>query len=132
MGQHIPQVWEYRWFWGLVKLQRSLLLAPARPPAPVTRSSFSDRDELKNTVDRLEGRVDKFKHEYNENEMKEAHAELMRAMELASSVNRFMLRSEFGNAEDAWAAVRNDLNTLAAMHEFPAIQVYALRKSSKR
>ena len=93
---------------------------------------IADRDDLKSTVDRLEDRLDNLKKEYDANGFKEAHAELMRALEVATSVNRIMLRSEFGSAEPAWSVVRDDLNTLAAIHQIPAIEVYAITAAAKR
>jgi hypothetical protein len=56
--------------------------------------------------------------EYQENDLKAAHEELRPAPEIAASVNRFVLRSEFGKAEESWSTLRQDLNTPAAAHTF--------------
>ena len=92
---------------------------------------LEDRDELRRMVDRLEDTVDNLQKEYSEDDFKEAHEELRKALETGASVNRFMLRSEFGGAEQAWDALRNDLNTLARAHTFPAIQVFTIQRASK-
>ncbi len=85
---------------------------------------IGDRDELKRMADRLETNVGKLKEEYKNDKFDSAHEELRRALETGASVNRFMLRSEFARTEKLWDTIRQDLNTLAALHTIPVIEVY--------
>jgi hypothetical protein len=93
---------------------------------------LEDREELEIMVDRMEDRLDDLKESYDANKLDDAHKHLRRALEVAASVNRFMLRSEFGNAEEAWGVIRDDLNKLAAAHTYPQIQIFTFRNTAPR
>lgn len=93
---------------------------------------FEDRNELRRMVDRLEDTVDNLQKEYKKNDFKDAHEELRKALEIGASVNRFMLRSEFGTAEQSWNTLRTDLNNLAAAHTFPVIQVFTIQAATNK
>jgi len=88
---------------------------------------IGDRDELKRMAGRLEDALDQLEKQYKQDDFKSAHEQLRNALETAESVNRFMLRSEFGSVEPIWSSLRSDLNTLASAHTFPVIQVFTLR-----
>jgi hypothetical protein len=88
---------------------------------------IEERDDMIARIDRLEDELDKLRDEYKDRDMAEAHKHLRRALEIGAGVNRFMLRSEFGKAEDMWSALRSDLNTLAEAHTFPILSVYVIQ-----
>jgi hypothetical protein len=88
---------------------------------------IEERDDMIARIDRLEDELDKLRDEYKDRDMAEAHRHLRRALEIGSGVNRFILRSEFGKAEEMWSTLRSDLNTLAETHTFPVLSVYVIQ-----
>jgi hypothetical protein len=91
---------------------------------------MEDRDELVRMVDRMTDRLKEVSSEYKQNDMSAAHKELGRALEAAALVNRFMLRSEMGSVGQSWAALRDDLNTLATIHTIPVIPVIVVERTT--
>ena len=87
------------------------------------------RPELKQWVHRLEDTVDDLQGEYNDKDIKGTSEKLTEALELASGINRFMLRSDFGKANADWARLRDDLNTLAGVNQQPALPVLVIRET---
>lgn len=88
---------------------------------------IEDRDRYRVWVDTLEDSLDNMQEAYREDDIAEAHEELMDAMEVASSINRFMLRADWGEeSEREWAAIRDDLNKLAAAHTIPVMPVLVI------
>ena len=93
---------------------------------------IEERDDLMRVVNQLESAIDELDDNYEANKLDQAHNQLWKVMELAESVNRMMLRSDFGSANNSWALVRSDLNRLAAAHTMPEIRVLVVKPQSDR
>jgi hypothetical protein len=91
--------------------------------------AIADRDELKQMAENLEDRLDELTEDYKKEDFNSAHNHLRKALETGASINRFMLRSEFSDVENTWDALRNDLNSLAAAHTYPVLQIFTIRSA---
>jgi hypothetical protein len=83
---------------------------------------IEDRDRYRRWVDQLEDSLDNMKEAWDKDNMAETREELQDALEVASSVNRFMLRSKWSpESEREWAEIRDNINTIAGVHKQPAV-----------
>ena len=86
-------------------------------------------DAITERVRELENATDELRREYDHNDtQRENRPEARNIMNIATEVNRIMLRRNFGRqTENLWIRLRAELNALAAIYGLPAVGANSYR-----